>query len=292
MSERIRFGPSGISDMFYQQGLKHSAQMPERLNAIGLSAYEYSFGRGVNLREEKARQLGEEAAKYDVVMSVHAPYYINLCSLQVESREKSRGYIAQSVQAARWMGATRVVFHPGAVTGQDRAEALRLTLGEVERSLREMEDGPDLWLCPETMGKLNQQGTLDEVLQICSIDPKRLLPAVDFGHINALTQGTLRTADDFRRIVDAIGDALGENAARRFHIHFSHIEYGKSGEVRHLTFEDEVYGPFFEPLAQVLAERDLAPVVICESKNQMAEDALRMKAIYDEKRANAPVDGG
>ncbi len=282
MSEHIRFGPSGISEPFYQQGFKHSYQMPAWLRSMGLSAYEYSFGRGINIGEEKARLLGEQVASHDVAMSVHAPYYINLCSPGEEQRAKSRNYIIRSVRTARQMGATRVVFHPGSVAGMDRAEALRLTMGEVERLLAELSDAPDMLLCPETMGKLNQQGTVDEILQICSIDRQRLLPAVDFGHINALTQGSLKTAEDFRRIVDAIEGTLGTQAARRFHIHFSHIEYGKSGEVRHLTFEDTVYGPFFEPLAQVLSERNLAPVVICESKDRMAEDALRMKSIYEE----------
>ena len=281
-----------MSDIFYRQGFKHSYQMPAWLKSVGLGAYEYSFGRGINIGEEKARLLGEQVATYDIAMSVHAPYYINLSSPSEEQRAKSRKYIVDSVRVAQWMNAKRVVFHPGAVTGAERSEALKLTMGEAERLLDELSNAPDVLLCPETMGKLNQQGTVEEILQICSIDRQRLLPAVDFGHINALTQGTLKTADDFRRIVDAIEGTLGSQAAQRFHIHFSHIEYGKSGEVRHLTFEDTVYGPFFEPLAQVLSERNLAPVVICESKNMMAEDALRMKQIYEEIRVNPPISGG
>lgn len=288
MSDRIRFGPSGIDDSFREDGLKHSFQLPERLRGLGLSAYEYSFGRGVNLGEEKARLLGEEAARHDIALSVHAPYYINFCNPAEEAREKSRNYITQSMQAAGWMGATRIVVHTGSVSGRDRAQALRSTMGEMERLLRETESEQHILLCPETMGKGNQQGTVEEIVQICSIDPKRLLPTVDFGHINALTQGALRTTDDYRRIIDAIGDGLGEQSARRFHIHFSHIEYGKSGEVRHLTFEDQQYGPFFEPLAVILAEYDLAPVVICESRDSMAFDALRMKAIYEEILENKP----
>ena len=288
MSERIRFGPSGIDDSFREDGLKHSFQLPERLRALGLSAYEYSFGRGVNLGEEKARLLGSEAARHDIALSVHAPYYINFCNPAEDAREKSRNYIIQSLQVAGWMGARRIVVHTGSVSGRDRAEALRRTMGEMERLLRETENEQGILLCPETMGKGNQQGTVEEIIQICSIDPQRLLPTVDFGHINALTQGSLRTADDFRRIIDAIGGGLGEDAARRFHIHFSHIEYGRSGEVRHLTFEDQQYGPFFEPLAMVLAEYDLAPVVICESRDCMAKDALQMKALYEQMHENKP----
>jgi deoxyribonuclease-4 len=190
------------------------------------------------------------------------------------------------------MGASRVVFHTGAVTGRDREEALRLTMDEIETVLRDTSDDRGILLCPETMGKQNQQGTLDEILRICSIDSSRLLPTVDFGHVNALTQGALRSYDDYRRIIDAIGEALGERAARSFHIHFSHIEFGKSGEVRHLTFDDTKFGPFFEPLAEVLAERALSPVVICESRDVMAADALRMQTIFEEMRANPPLHTG
>lgn len=290
VNEQIRFGPAGNSESFYNQGHKHSTEMPRWLNELGLNAYEYSFGRGVNIGEAKAREIGEEAAKFDIAVSVHAPYYINLCNSSQEQREKSRQYILTSAQTALYMGAARVVFHPGSVTGLDRAEALKLTMNEIELVLKELsEQGISLLLCPETMGKLNQQGTLDEVLEICSIDPARLIPAIDFGHINALEQGSLKSKGDFLRIIDAIDTKLGWETARRIHVHFSHIEYGKSGEVKHLTFEDTVFGPDFDPLGMILAERDMAPVIICESKNMMAEDALKMRLIYEGYLQNEKV---
>jgi deoxyribonuclease IV len=181
------------------------------------------------------------------------------------------------------MGAARVVFHSGACSDGDRADALRLTMSELEIVLRGLNDLglQNILLCPETMGKPKQQGTLDEIIEICSIDKTRLIPAIDFGHINALEQGSLKTKPDFERIIDSIEANLGQDVASRIHIHFSHIEYGKSGEVRHLTFDDEVFGPDFAPLAQVLAERDMRPVIICESKDVMAEDALKMKHLYE-----------
>lgn len=282
-SERIRFGPAGNSDSFYKQGHKHSGEMPAWLQAMGLDAYEYSFGRGVNLGEAKAGEIGNEAAAHGIAVSVHAPYYINLANEDESAREKSREYLFRSATLARVMGARRIVFHSGARMGKDRADALRRTLGEVEKVLAGLgERGlSGMLLCPETMGKANQQGTLDEVLEICSVDREALLPAVDFGHIHALEQGSLKTKDDFEAIIDRISQKLGEAAAARMHIHFSHIEYGRSGEVRHLTMEDDVFGPDFEPLARVLCERKLHPVVICESRDVMAEDALSMKRIYE-----------
>ena len=281
-NDRIRFGPSGNSESFYAQGHKHSVEMPQWLHELGLDAYEYSFGRGVKLSEAKAAEIGAEAKKYNIAISVHAPYYINLASENEETRLKSRQYVYESAKAAKALGASRIVLHAGACGAGDRREALRVAMGELESILQGLEEQnlAAAILCPETMGKPKQLGTLDEVLELCSLG-NGMLPTVDFGHINALEQGSLKAEDDYRRIIDAIDRRLGSHAAASFHIHFSHIEYGKSGEVRHLTFEDEAYGPDFRPLANVLRERNMTPVVICESRDVMAEDALKMKQMVE-----------
>ena len=139
----------------------------------------------------------------------------------------------------------------------------------------------DLTFCPETMGKFNQLGSLDEVLALCGID-ERLVPCIDFGHLNARTLGGLKTADDFRQVLDGIKDALGEDRMRRFHAHFSKIEYTeKGGEKLHLTFEDSQFGPNFEPLAEVIVQYGCSPVIICESAGTQAEDAATMKQMYE-----------
>jgi deoxyribonuclease-4 len=132
----------------------------------------------------------------------------------------------------------------------------------------------------ETMGKLNQLGTLEEVVQICGID-KRLRPVVDFGHLNARNVGSLFvTADDYRRVFDYIGEKLGAEYADTLHCHFSKIEYTGAGEKKHLTFADDIYGPRFEPLAEALVRDGYSPTIICESAGTQAEDALEMKKLY------------
>lgn len=280
---KVRFGPSGNSDSFYAQGHKHSVEMPAWLNERGLDAYEYSFGRGVNLSSAKAEEIGAEARKYGVAVSVHAPYYINFANGDPEAREKSRNYLLDSVKGAKALGATRVVFHAGVCGGRDRGEALRMTMGELERVVKAVADTGicTVTLCPETMGRPSQLGTLEEVLEMCTINPTVFLPAIDFGHINALEQGSLKTKADYERIFDLVEDKLGHRAARGVHVHFSHIEYGKSGETKHLTFEDSEFGPDFLPLAELIAECGLHPTVICESRDVMAEDAVKMKELYE-----------
>lgn len=281
--DRIRFGPAGNSDSFYAQGHKHSKEAPAWLSALGLDAYEYSLGRGVKIKPEKAAEIGMEAGKLDVALSVHAPYYINFASEKEEARLKSRQYLYDAAKTASAMGAARIVFHAGTCSQEiDRQDALRLAMGELEAVLSGLEEhGLDhMTLCPETMGRPRQLGTLDEVLAMCALG-SRFLPCVDFGHINALGHGSLKSKGDYERVIDAIESRLGQETARRIHVHFSHIQYGEAGEMKHLTLDDDIYGPDFAPLADVFRERSMRPVVICESRDVMAEDALKLKSVYE-----------
>ena len=278
----IKFGPSGNSDEFYEQGFSKTLQAPKWLSEKGLNAYEYSFGRGVLLNENTAKLIGEECKKYNIEISVHAPYYINLANPSEEMIEKSFNYVLSSLKALRFLGGKRCVVHPGTVGKMERTQAVNLiknNLIKLAKFLRENGFG-DMKICLETMGKNNQIGTYKEIIDFCKTD-YIYLPTFDFGHINALTQGSLKTEDDYEEIIKYLFNNLDEERAKNIHIHFSKIEYSKGGEVKHLTFEDNAYGPEFMPLAKVLKKYKMAPVVICESKGTMAKDALTMKKIYE-----------
>lgn len=284
MKDRIRFGPAGNSQSFYNQGHKGTIEAPAWLHQLGLDAFEYSFGHGIRGSENLWRQLHDAFAAHDIALSVHAPYYINFCSANDGVRLRSRQYLTDTIRAAGIMGAGRVVVHPGSVAkGTKREEALQRVRQELLYALAETDTDElrGILVCPETMGKLSQLGTVDEVLALCEPAPARLLPTLDFGHINARGQGSLGSSEDFEEVFDRVEERLGKESANRVHIHFSRIEYGKSGEIRHLTFDDGTFGPFFEPLAVVLARREYRPVVICESAGTMAEDALKMKDSYE-----------
>jgi deoxyribonuclease-4 len=278
----IKFGPSGNSQSFYAAGKKATALAPQWVADMGLNAYEYSFGRGIGVSDATATLIGEEAKRCGVDISAHAPYYINLANPDDEMAEKSYAYVLSSCRKVQCFGGNRVVFHPSTVGKATRAEALALTHKRIEILVdRIYQNGMDGYIfCPETMGKINQIGDFREIVDLCKID-KCLVPAVDFGHQNARTHGGLKTESDYEEIIAYIVDNLGFETASKMHIHFSKIEYGAGGEVRHLTFADNVYGPEFHPLAVVLKKYNLAPVVICESDGTQAEDAVEMKRIYD-----------
>lgn len=281
MDNIIRFGSAGNPENFYEQGGKSSLEMPKWLSNMGLNAYEYQCGRGVRISKDSAKKLKEKAEKHDVALSLHAPYFVNISSTEPEKLERTIGYIMQAVRAADHMDARRVVVHMGAAIDITRKAAMDISKKTIHEVLNRMneENLGHIHICPETMGKINQMGTLDEVLELCKID-ERLIPTIDFGHLNSRGQGSLRTTEDFESVVSRIIKDLGDFRGRNFHCHFSKIAYTKGGEKKHLTFEDTEFGPEFEPFAKVIVKNNLTPVIICESAGTQAEDALYMKKIY------------
>lgn len=276
----VRFGPAGNSASFTGK----TVDIPEYVAKMGLNAYEYQCGRGVRVNTSAVTELGRKAKEMDIALSLHAPYYISLSSLEEEKRDASVGYILQSAQAARLMGATRIIVHSGSCAKISRSDALELakdTLGKALAALDEAGYG-DMTVCPETMGKVNQLGNLEEVMELCSID-ERLIPCIDFGHLNARDLGAFKSFEDYKKVFECVENRLGIDRLRRFHSHFSKIEYSAGGEKKHLTFEDTVYGPDFEPVAELTLQKGAYPTFICESDGTQAEDAARMRSILKEK---------
>lgn len=279
----IKFGPAGISENFYEKGFKKSIQIPAYLKDFGLNAFEYQCGNGVNISEKTAAELGEECIKNDITPSIHAPYYISLSSTEQEKRIKSIDYILKTAAAANAMKADRIIVHSGSCAKMTREEALNLSADTLQKAFLALKENKmdSIHICPETMGKINQLGTLEEVMFLCSLN-ETFIPTVDFGHLNARTFGGIKTKKDYSDILDIIENKLGYDRLKYMHCHFSKIQYTIGGEKKHLTFEDTEYGPSFEPLAELLIERDLKPTIICESDSVMDKDALEMKNIYYE----------
>lgn len=279
-----KFGPAGNCDSF-SKAHKSSLAAPEWLAAFGLDCYEYQCGQGVRIKKETACGLGENARAAGIVLSLHAPYFINLAN--PESVMKNNGYVLASCAAADWMGAARVVVHTGALMGRSRREAMDIAKRGVAALLTVLDNAGlgHIALCLETMGKINQLGDLDEVLQLCTLD-QRLVPCIDFGHLYARSLGAEDGQEAFCRMLDRTEAMLGRERASGFHSHFSHIEFTpKGGEKCHRTFDDDGgYGPDWAPLAAEVARRGWSPTFICESAGTQAEDALTMKRIYQQCR--------
>ena len=274
------FGPAGNAENF---PYKSSADAPKWLKEIGLDCYEYQCGKGVHVGEDTARKIGLAATESGIVLSLHAPYFINLANPDPDSLQKTIGYITGACLVADRMGANRVVIHSGALMKRSRREAQDIALRSLKEVVRACDDMgfARMTLCPETMGKINQLGDLDEVLELCTVD-ERLIPCVDFGHLYARSLGADEGAEVFARMLDRMKEILGEERASRFHSHFSKIEFTPGGgEKCHRTFADHGgYGPDWEPLAAEVVRRGWSPTFICESAGTQAEDALTMKRVY------------
>ena len=277
-----KFGPAGNSDSFSKVS-KASVDAPKWLKELGLDCYEYQCGKGVNVGEQTARTLGARAETYGIILSLHAPYFINLANPDKDSLKKTCGYIVSACQAADWMGAVRVIIHSGALMKRTRRQAQDIALESLREVVRvcDGEGYGQIALCPETMGKINQLGDLDEVLELCTVD-ERLVPCVDFGHLYARSLGELQGPEACERMLGRMQEILGAERAAKFHSHFSKIEFTPNGgEKCHRTFADHGgFGPEPEPLMAEIARRGWSPTIICESAGTQTEDALEMKRMY------------
>lgn len=277
--EFATFGPGGNGELFYQSGYKSSVDSPAFVSEIGLDAYEYEAGNGLTAGEATLSAIGKAAKEKGVRMSFHTPYFISLSGIEEEKRLKSLDYIEKSLWAAELLGADTIVIHSGSAAKISREDAMVLSKDTLARAAEQFA-GTKIRLGIETMGKCNQLGTLEEVIEQCKVSPL-FSPVVDFGHLYARSLGEeFKSVDDYRRVFSTIGEKLGDDYAKHLHCHFSQIEYTGAGEKRHLVFGNGMFGPAFEPLAEAIVKEGVFPRIICESAGTQAEDALYMKQTY------------
>ena len=276
---RTRFGPAG-RPINYKGPTEN---IPEYLRTEeGLDAFEYQAVRGVKISKDKAQILGENAKKFDVLLSLHAPYAINLASSSESTRKASVERLIRSLEAAKWMGARIVVFHPGYYGKFSKEEALKLCI-KMLKDARERADSlgfKEVFLGPETMGKLSQVGSLDEIITMCESVPKTL-PVIDWAHIHARTKGGLKSKDDYLKVLSTIEDRLGSDVVKTLHCHFTKVEFSDKGERRHRRLDEGGFGPYFEQLATVIVENGYSFTIISESP-VLDKDAIVMKRILEQ----------
>jgi deoxyribonuclease-4 len=285
MADRPRFGPAGIPIIF--KVMKASlADVPGFLRDEGLDAFEYQavrWGAKPQIKKEDAEKLGVKAKENDVLLSLHGSYFINFCGKK-RILEASKKRLIACATAAEWMGAYIVVFHPGFYGKRTHIEAFENcsnALKEVVETLNSL-GIEDVKLGPETMGKLSQFGTLDEILSLCEeIEQTNLV--IDWGHLHARSGGGMKSVEDFRSVVELAEKRLGAEAVRNMHCHFSKIEFTEKGERRHHMLGDEDYGPDFRMFAKVIAEFKLKPVIISETPI-IDVDAMRMRRLLKIER--------
>ena len=269
----VRFGPAGKPIKF-----KGSAKdASEYIKAEGLEAYEYQATYGVKISKQSALELKKNSEDNDVLVSMHAPYYVNLSSNKDDVIERSISRLVQSAKASEWMGAYRTVFHPGFYTKYSSEEAMKRCKGAIEKIIEELEalGVKNYCFAPETTGKRSQLGSLEEIIEICN-SFEQFEPTVDFAHVYARSRGAIKNREDYCKVFQKLEDELG---LKSLHSHFTRIEYTDAGERKHHILSEDNYGPPLEPFLEEIFECGWDVTVICETPLR-DEDALIMKNLY------------
>lgn len=275
MAFDVRFGPAG-NPLGY---CGKTVEVCDYIRGSGLDAYEYQATYGVRIKKQSALELKKNSEKNNILVSMHAPYYINLASDKDDVIERSIMRLVQSAKAAEWLGAYRIVFHPGFYTKYTPSEAMdkcKKTIGKLEEQLDSLRVS-NYTFAPETTGKKSQLGSLDEIIEICR-GRENFAPTVDFAHLHARSGGQFKVKDDYGGIFSKLEDELGLN---KLHSHFTSIEFTDKGERRHHVLHEDNYGPPLAPLLEEVAERGWDVTIICETP-LLDEDALLMQRAYQE----------
>lgn len=252
----------------------NTADSINKLKEIGLDSQEIEFVYGVYMNNKEAEKIGKLANKLNIRLSVHAPYYVNLSSLKKETVEKSKRWILLSCERGHYLGAKRIVFHPGFYHDRDKRKVFEIIRNGIEELQSEIKKNKwKVKLAPEITGKKSAFGDLDEVLELAK--KTKCSFCIDFAHLYARNNGRINYEDVLKKIKPFMGRVL--------HCHFSCIEFTDKGEKRHLDLEHEK--PSFKELAKVLLKKRINANIICETPRQYL-DSLDMKKIIEKIKSS------
>ena len=271
--EKLLFGTAGIpasSKGPTEQGIAD-------VKKLGLGAMELEFVHSINITKEKAPVIKKVAEENNIVLTCHAPYFINLNSLEKPKLKASIQRILNSARILNLCGGWSVCFHPGFYQKSAKEEAferVRKAMKEISETINK--ENNQVWIRPETTGKETQFGNIDEILTLSS-EFGNVMPCIDFAHFHARTNGKYNSYQEFSEILEKVEKTLGKKGLENMHIHITGIAYGEKGEKNHLNLEDSDLK--YKDLLKALKDFNAKGVVISESPN-IEEDALLMKRTY------------
>ncbi len=269
--DKLRFGTAGkpISTKGdTAEGVKH-------VRRLGLECMELEFVHSINVTKEKTPLINKVAKENDIILTCHAPFYININSSDKKKFHASVTYIVNSAKITSLCGGYSVCFHAGYYMKSTPLEAYNNIKEGIKKILKEVREyDKKIWIRPEISGKKSQFGDLKEILRL-SQELEQVMPCIDFSHFYARELGACNTYDEFKSVLIEIEKALGKKALNEMHIHISGIEYGSKGEKNHLILKESKFN--YKDLLKVLKEFKCKGVVTCESPNIEIEDLLLKK---------------
>ena len=271
---RLLFGTAGIPITTNNPSTVNGIK---RVKELGLSCMELEFVRNINISKEKAPEVKETAKREDVVLTCHAPYYINLNSEDKNKIEASKRFILSSARISYLCGAWSVCFHPGFYMKVQQEIAYNNVKKELKEIVKTLKDeGIQIWVRPELTGKGTQFGDLNEVLNLSS-EVEMVMPCIDFAHIHARFYKRYNTFEEFSYVLEQVEKKLGNDGLKSMHIHLSGIEYSVKGERNHLNLKQSDMN--YKDLVKAWKTFKIRGVVISESPN-IEMDALLLKKTY------------
>lgn len=271
---KLYFGTAGIPNSTSKPSTENGIK---RVRELGLEAMEVEFVRGVKLSETKAMKIRDVAKENKVILTAHAPYYINLLSTDSTKVKASLNRIYQTAKIAWIFEGWSIVFHPGYYGKFKPKEALKIIKKHLKELIKKLRDeGIKIWVRPEIMGGLAEFGSLEEILEI-SYGLEMVLPCMDFAHLYARTLGKINDYITFRNVMTAVEKIFGRLGVESMHIHVSGMLYGERGEIKHLNLNESSFN--YRDLLKVLKEFNVHGVLISESPN-LEDDALLMLNTY------------
>ena len=252
---KIKFGPAGLG------AVKEAISNLETYKSFGLEACEIAFTYGVYIKnKEDAENIGNVAEKLGIEWSMRARYWINFKSEDREKIEKSKQRILECLKVGTWLKAYRVVFHPGyygKIKGKlETYEIIKREILEIMKEAKEKNYTPKL--APETTGKINVFGSVEEIASLVKQTGCEF--CIDFAHI---------LAREKKIEYELIEKSFPQG---KWHVHFSGIEYGEKGEKRHKRTDENELKKLLENLPR---DRDI--VIINESPEPVEDSILGLK---------------
>ncbi|MFH1294660.1 MAG: TIM barrel protein [Candidatus Aenigmatarchaeota archaeon] len=258
--DKLRFGTAGLPLSTPEPGTANGIR---HVRKLGLDAFELEFVRSINITKERASEVKKTAKENDVVLTCHAPYFINLNSAEKAKLHASIGRIVDSARIASLCGAWSVTFHAGFYMKMDPEKVYAVIKEQLKGIVDKLKnEGIYIWVRPETTGKATQFGSLDEILRL-SQEIDHVMPCIDFSHLHARSAGKLNSYDEFSEILGKVEKALGNEGIANMHIHTSGIAYSEKGERNHLNLEDS--DMHWKGLMKALKDFNAKGVLICES---------------------------
>lgn len=272
-SKKLLFGTAGIP---LSSSISSTLAGIERLAELKLDCLEIEFVKGMKMGTDLAQKIKEASIAHNISLSAHAPYYVNLNSIEEGKRLSSQERLLSTARMAELCGARSVVFHAGYYgrsTPENTFETIKKGVMEVASILRS--ERSKVILRPETMGKRSQFGSLEETLLLCR-EIEGLLPCLDFSHMHA-REGKANSYNEFYRILEKVERKLGKGALENVHIHISGAEYNEKGEIKHINLKESDFR--YDDWIQALKDLEVEGSVICESPN-LEKDVTMLKKLY------------